>query len=117
MRNYICREIRKESEIFTLKAILERAKADYPDLNIILNTTDANLVTEIFFGFNNDIDRCNAINSVIDATCKVCRENYAVLVFTAVNQYYHTSVIAMCLLSQEKIDNYIFALQSYYDHF
>ena len=50
MRNYICRETRKESEMFTLKAILEKAKVDYPDLNIIFNTTDANLVTEIFLG-------------------------------------------------------------------
>jgi hypothetical protein len=45
----------------------------------------------------------NAINSIIgiDATYNVSKEKYAVVVYTAVNKYYHTSIIAMCPVTRE----------------
>jgi hypothetical protein len=61
----------------------------------------------------------NSINSIIgiDATYNVSKEKYAVVIYTAVSKYYHTSIIALCLLSQEKTENYKFALESYENHF
>ena len=73
------------------------------------------LLKEYFFCFKNIIKEANTINKVIgvDSTFNVSKEKYPLLVFTCVNKFYITKVLAICFMLGEKIENYIFAFEAY----
>ena len=80
--------------------------------------TDKNKISEFFFFFLNllfIILLGNEINSVVgmDATYKFCKEDLILLAFIAVNKFFLTEVIAICLMNKDKKDNYNFALNSF----
>ena len=66
MRNYVNRQLRnQDQDQFGLEAIIARAKEKYSDLDIRLNTNDENIVTDMFFAFTNDRERCNIFSERI----------------------------------------------------
>ena len=66
IRNYVNRQLRnQDQDQFGLEAIIARAKEKYSDLDIRLNTNDENIVTDMFFAFTNDRERCNIFSERI----------------------------------------------------
>ena len=58
------------------------------------------------------IIQANEINEIIgiDSTFDTTQNNFSLIVFTGVNKFYCTSVLAMCLVSGESSEYYKFAL-------
>jgi len=57
----------------------------------------------------NQINKTNGL----DSTYKICADAYSLSIFTCVNKYSMTEVLAICFHTEEKTENFQFALDWY----
>ena len=72
-------------------------------------------IDAIFFALKKSIIESHEIGEVIgvDTTYKVSKEDYPILIFTCVNKYYLTKVLAMCFMRKEETEFYEFAMKRF----